>query len=298
MNRIIGYQITEKEDGMRIDSFLRKKGYSSQNLTDIKRMPKSILVNGTHYYMRQTLTQGDLLQVCICENESSKKIPSVDLPLDIIYEDEDLLVINKPAGMPIHPSMKNYTNTLANGLAYYFEKQNKPFIFRCNNRLDRDTSGLTLVSKHLVSANILSTMGANRQIHREYLAIVEGIVTPSSGVIDAPIARKPDSIMERIVDFEKGERAVTHYELVSHTNTYSLVRLHLETGRTHQIRVHMKYLGYPLIGDFLYHPNTKDINRQALHSYKLTFNHPITGKQMSFTAPLPKDMECAMIERK
>ena len=120
MNRIIEYQITEKEDGMRIDSFLRKKGYSSQNLTDIKRMPKSILVNGTHYYMRQTLTQGDLLQVCICENESSKKIPSVDLPLDIIYEDEDLLVINKPAGMPIHPSMKNYTNTLANGLAYYF----------------------------------------------------------------------------------------------------------------------------------------------------------------------------------
>lgn len=298
MNRIIEYQITEKEDGMRIDSFLRKKGYSSQNLTDIKRMPKSILVNGVHYYMRQTLTQGDILQVCICETQSSKKIPPIDLPLDIVYEDEDLLVINKPAGMPIHPSMKNYTNTLANGLAYYFEKQNKPFIFRCNNRLDRDTSGLTLVSKHLVSANILSTMGANRQIHREYLAIVEGIVTPSSGIIDAPIARKPDSIMERIVDLKKGERAVTHYELVSHTKNYSLVRLHLETGRTHQIRVHMKYLGYPLIGDFLYNPNTKDINRQALHSYKLTFNHPITGKEMSFTAPLPKDMECAMIERK
>lgn len=298
MNRIIEYQITDKNNGMRIDSFLREKGYSSQNLTDIKKMPKSILVNGIHYYMRQTLKEGDLLQVVICETQSSEKIPPINLPLDIIYEDEDLLVINKPAGMPIHPSMKNYTNTLANGLAYYFEKQNKPFIFRCNNRLDRDTSGLTLVSKHLVSANILSTMGAKREIHREYLAIVEGRVMPPNGVIDAPIARKPDSIMERMVDLKKGERAVTHYEVVRYTTDYSLVRLHLETGRTHQIRVHMKYLGYPLIGDFLYNPNTKDINRQALHSYKLIFKHPITGKEMSFIAPLPKDMECVMMERK
>ena len=297
MNRTIEYQITKQNDGMRIDSFLRQKGYSSQNLTDIKRMPKSILVNGIHYYMRQTLKEGDFLQVCICETQSSEKIPPIDLPLEIVYEDEDLLVINKPAGMPIHPSMKNYTNTLANGLAYYFEKQNKPFIFRCNNRLDRDTSGLTLVSKHLVSANILSTMGANRQIHREYLAIVEGRVMPTCGVIDAPIARKPNSIMERMVDFEKGERAVTRYEVVKYTDKYSLVRLHLETGRTHQIRVHMKYLGYPLIGDFLYHPNTKDINRQALHSYKLTFKHPITNKEMCFIAPLPKDMEYAMLEQ-
>jgi 23S rRNA pseudouridine1911/1915/1917 synthase len=192
--------------------------------------------------------------------------------------------------MPIHPSMKNYTNTLANGLAYYFEQQNKPFIFRCNNRLDRDTSGLTLISKHLVSGNILSSMVSRREIHREYLAIVEGHVTPLSGTIDAPIARKPDSIMERIVDFEHGERAVTHYQVVSYSPSYTFVSLRLETGRTHQIRVHMKYLGYPLIGDFLYNPNTKDINRQALHSHKLSFSHPITGEEMSFVAPLPDDM--------
>jgi 23S rRNA pseudouridine1911/1915/1917 synthase len=290
MNRIIEYKITSLNAGVRIDTFLRQKGYSYQNLTDIKKMPKSILVNGIHYYMRQTLSEGDLLQVCITETQSSEKIPPVPLPLDIVYEDEDILVINKPAGMPIHPSMKNYTNTLANGLAYYFEQQNKPFIFRCNNRLDRDTSGLTLISKHLVSGNILSSMVSRREIHREYLAIVEGHVTPLSGTIDAPIARKPDSIMERIVDFEHGERAVTHYQVVSYSPSYTFVSLRLETGRTHQIRVHMKYLGYPLIGDFLYNPNTKDINRQALHSHKLSFSHPITGEEMSFVAPLPDDM--------
>jgi 23S rRNA pseudouridine1911/1915/1917 synthase len=290
MNRIIEYKITSLDAGVRIDTFLRQKGYSYQNLTDIKKMPKSILVNGIHYYMRQTLSEGDLLQVCITETQSSEKIPPVPLPLDIVYEDEDILVINKPAGMPIHPSMKNYTNTLANGLAYYFEQQNKPFIFRCNNRLDRDTSGLTLISKHLVSGNILSSMVSRREIHREYLAIVEGHVTPLSGTIDAPIARKPDSIMERIVDFEHGERAVTHYQVVSYSPSYTFVSLRLETGRTHQIRVHMKYLGYPLIGDFLYNPNTKDINRQALHSHKLSFSHPITGEEMSFVAPLPDDM--------
>jgi 23S rRNA pseudouridine1911/1915/1917 synthase len=290
MNRTIEYKITALDAGIRIDTFLRQKGYSYQNLTDIKKMPKSILVNGIHYYMRQTLSEGDLLQVCITETQSSEKIPPIPLPLDIVYEDEDILVINKPAGMPIHPSMKNYTNTLANGLAYYFEQQNKPFIFRCNNRLDRDTSGLTLISKHLVSGNILSSMVSRREIHREYLAIVEGHVMPLSGTIDAPIARKPDSIMERIVDFEHGERAVTHYQVVSYSPSYTLVSLRLETGRTHQIRVHMKYLGYPLIGDFLYNPNTKDISRQALHSHKLSFSHPITGEEMSFIAPLPDDM--------
>ncbi|KIR02912.1 Ribosomal large subunit pseudouridine synthase D [Lachnospiraceae bacterium TWA4] len=291
MNRIIKYKISEDFNGMRIDTFLHLKGYSSQNLTQIKRMPKSILVNGIHYYMRQTLTTGDILEVCILEQEVSKKIPPVKLPLDIVYEDEDLIVLNKPAGMPIHPSMKNYENTLANGLAYYYEQQEKAFVFRCNNRLDRDTSGLTIVAKHLVSANILSTMSSKREIHREYLAIVQGHVNPKEGTIDAPIARKPDSIMERIVDFNHGEQAITHYKVLKTNEKYSLVSLVLKTGRTHQIRVHMKYLGYPLIGDFLYNPNCEDIKRQALHSHKLEFNHPITGEKMEFVAPLPDDMD-------
>ena len=259
-------------------------------------MPKSILVNGVHYYMRQELSKGDHLQVRICETKNSEKIPPTNLPLDIIYEDEDLLVLNKPAGMPIHPSLNNYTNSMANALAYYFQSQGKPFIFRCCNRLDRDTSGLTIVSKHLVSGSILSDMTKYREVHREYLAIARGSVTPSEGTIQAPLGRKEGTIIERTVDWEHGEDAVTHYKVVKEANGHSLVSLRLETGRTHQIRIHMKYLGYPLIGDYLYNPDMEYMTRQALHSHHMEFTHPITGEHMSFTASLPEDMARVMQE--
>ena len=273
MNRTIEYTIPESQNGLRVEQFLRRKGYSRQNFTEIKRMPQSILVNGIHYYMRQTLAAGDHLQVCICETESSEKIPPVKLPLNIVYEDEDILVINKPAGMPIHPSMKNYYNSLANALAWYYQDQGKPFIFRCSNRLDRDTSGLTVISKHLVSASIMADMTKKRLVHREYLAIVKGDLTPPTGTITAPLSRKEGSIIERTVDFDHGEEAITHYKLVKKENGHSLVSLQLETGRTHQIRIHMKYLGYPLIGDYLYNPDMEHITRQALHSYHMEFPH-------------------------
>ena len=296
MNRNIDYIIDEDSAGLRVEQFLRRKRYSGQNLSEIKRMPKSILVNGVHYYMRQELSTGDHLQVRICETQNSEKIPPTKLPLDIIYEDEDLLVLNKPAGMPIHPSLNNYTNSIANALAYYFQSQGKPFIFRCCNRLDRDTSGLTIVSKHLVSGSILSDMTKYREVHREYLAIARGSVTPSEGNIQAPLGRKEGTIIERTVDWEHGEDAVTHYKVVKEANGHSLVSLRLETGRTHQIRIHMKYLGYPLIGDYLYNPDMEYMTRQALHSHHMEFTHPITGAHMSFTAPLPEDMARVMQE--
>lgn len=296
MNRNINYIIDEDSAGLRVEQFLRRKRYSGQNLSEIKRMPKSILVNGVHYYMRQELSTGDHLQVRICETQNSEKIPSTKLPLDIIYEDEDLLVLNKPAGMPIHPSLNNYTNSMANALAYYFQSQGKPFIFRCCNRLDRDTSGLTIVSKHLVSGSILSDMTKYREVHREYLAIARGSVTPSEGTIQAPLGRKEGTIIERTVDWEHGEDAVTHYKVVKEANGHSLVSLRLETGRTHQIRIHMKYLGYPLIGDYLYNPDMEYMTRQALHSHHMEFTHPITGEHMSFTASLPEDMARVMQE--
>ena len=295
MNRVIDYIIDEAGDGLRIEQYLRRKGYSGQNLAEIKRMPKSVLVNGEHYYMKQELNTGDHLSIHICETKCSEKIPPVQIPLDIVYEDEDIIVINKPAGMPIHPSLNNYTNSMANALAWYYQEQGKPFIFRCCNRLDRDTSGLTVVAKHLVSGNILSDMVRRRDIHREYLAIVRGHVSPEAGTINAPLARKPRTIIERTVDWEQGETAITHYRLVEERNGHSLVSLRLETGRTHQIRIHMKYLGYPLIGDYLYNPDMEYIGRQALHSHRLSFTHPITGKPMEFTAPLPKDMEKVLI---
>lgn len=290
MNRTIEYIIDESSDGLRIEQYLKRKGYSSQNLTEIKRMPKSIIINGRHCYMKEQLKAGEHLFVHICETECSKNIPPVKLPLHIVYEDEDIVVINKPAGMPTHPSMNNYTNTMANALAWYYKEQGKPFIFRCCNRLDRDTSGITVVAKHLVSGNILSCATLRREVHREYLAIVRGCVTPPSGTITAPLARKPGTIIERTVDFENGEPAITHYKVVKEANGHSLVSLCLETGRTHQIRIHMKYLGFPLIGDYLYNPDMEYIGRQALHSHRVSLHHPITGEWMEFHAPLPEDM--------
>lgn len=290
MNRTLTYPITEQNASQTIEQFLRSKGYSSQCIKELKKQWGSILIDGNPQYMKHSLQIGETLIVHIQEESSSEKIPPVELPLEIVYEDEDLLVINKPADMPIHPSLNNYENSLANALAWYFSKQNKPFVFRCINRLDRDTSGLTIVAKHMLSGGILSSMVAERSIHREYLAVVRGAVTPESGTIDAPIGRKGDSIIERQIDYTCGDRAITHYTLQKYKNGHSLLSIHLETGRTHQIRVHMKHIGFPLIGDHLYNPDMEYMTRQALHSHRLQFTHPITGESMDFTAPLPADM--------
>ena len=246
-----------------------------ESVEEYVSLPKSIFGEGKFYILR---AKGDSM-------------------VDAGIEDEDLIVINKPAGMPIHPSLNNYTNSLANALAWYYQQQGKPFIFRCCNRLDRDTSGLTVVAKHLVSGNILSTMTKKKEVRREYLAVVRGHSIPESGTISAPLARKGGTIIERVVDFDRGEPAVTHYHLVREANGHSLVSLQLETGRTHQIRIHLKHLGFPLVGDYLYNPDMEYISRQALHSFRLSFPHPITGEVMDFTAPLPEDMRNILTER-
>lgn len=325
MERTITYEITQLPAPCKISGFLKGKGYSEQNRTDLRKDAQAIVLNGTAVHMNERLKDGDCLTVHIRETGCSAQIIPVQLPFAIVYEDEDLLVVNKPAGMPIHPSRRNPDNSLGNALAWYFRGQ--PFVFRCINRLDRDTSGLTIVAKHPVSAAILGQMVrakaerglAAEGIHREYLAIADGGVQPSSGVIDAPIARQEDRCLRRVVDFARGDRAVTHYRVLAVRETpvpRSLVALQLETGRTHQIRVHMAYLGYPLLGDFLYHRDYGEnqidrrerpaegkkevhaadwISRQALHAWKLSFPHPMTGQPMAFTAPLPEDMRRLLV---
>lgn len=283
MNRVLTYEITAEQAGTKIGDFLRTAGYSRHVIIHLKKTENGILLNGEWAYVGQFLKEGDHLEIRIIESESSEQIVPAELPLDIIYEDEDLLIINKPADMPIHPSINNYDNTLANALMWYYQQKGETFVYRCINRLDRDTTGLLIVAKNMLSGGILSDMSKKREIHREYLAIAEGEV-PQEGVIDAPIARKEESVIERCVDFEKGDRAVTHYWRLDYRNGYSLVRLKLETGRTHQIRVHMKYIGYPLTGDYLYNPDYRILDHQALHSWKLAFRHPVTGAQMQFKA--------------
>ncbi len=291
MERTIDYRITSDQSPISVKDFLKSKGYSTQNLIRLKNTTGCIKVNHIPERMNDRLSTDDLLTVHIVENESSPNIVPVEYPLQIVYEDPDILVLNKPAGLPIHPSQNHYDHSLANALAWHYQAQCIPFVFRCINRLDKDTSGLTIVAKHSVSAGILGTMVSEKKtLSREYLAIVKGTLPQKSGSIDAPIARKEGSIIERQVDFEKGEHALTHYSVLKEENGYSLISLKLETGRTHQIRVHMKYLGYPLIGDYLYNPDNADMSRQALHSYRLAFVHPMTGQPMEFTAPLPEDM--------
>ena len=289
MDRIFHYQITENEQGTTVLDFLRKKGFSRHILSSMKADKEALTRNGQRIGGREHLLAGDHFRVRLLETVDSDGIVPVSMPLSILYEDEDILVINKPADMPVHPSIGNYTNTLANGVAAYLDAKDEHSPFRCINRLDRDTSGALILAKNAFSAAVLSTQMRNRQIRRTYLAVVEGI-TPPNGTISAPISRVDDSVIERHVDFLHGEPAVTHYERLETKNEHSLLEIHLETGRTHQIRVHMGYIGHPLPADYLYHPVYDCFKRQPLHSLQLEFRHPVTDKSMCLLAPVPEDM--------
>ena len=302
MKRILTYPITESDSDQRIYDFLCHHGYSRHIRTWLKQHPGSVRLNGEEALFYFPLKNGDLLEISLEEEHPSENIVPVDLPIHIIYEDEALMVIDKPADMPVHPSIGNYENTLANAAAWYFHRQDIPFVFRCINRLDRDTTGLLILAKHMLSGAILSDQMKKRAIHRTYLAITEGKTDPA-GTIDSPIGRTDQSLILRQVDHENGDSACTHYlQKCWHPKTFypetlpvpqdglSLVQLQLETGRTHQIRVHMTSIGHPLIGDTLYNPETALMNRQALHSYRLAFTHPVTGVSLEFTSPLPEDM--------
>ena len=331
---------------VRILDFLRQRGFSRHLLLSFKDFKKAfsskhpdeipfqsnwspVMLNGVPVRLSQPLDAGTTLTVFLPPEAASEKIEPVDLPFPILFEDAHLLIINKPAGMPVHPSPGNYDNTLANAAAFYFQQKGEPFVFRCINRLDRDTSGLLILACNAFSASVLSEEMRNREIKREYRALVRGI-TPSSGTIDLPIGRQEGSVILRCVDPENGERAVTHYKRLAifdisgrhvvpcsgssdaldtygsrtsvsssidaHHTTCSYVSLQLETGRTHQIRVHMSASGHPLLGDDLYDPAhpKKPIHRQALHSFRLTLVHPMTREQMQFEAPLPEDMQALL----
>lgn len=293
MERKLNYMITDEFHNKTIEQFLKAQEFPHQAIVQLKKTQEGICLNGIWAYVNEKLVTGDLLSLTLIEDEADTSIMPLYVPLSILYEDEDLIVLDKSANMPVHPSMNHHEGTLANGLMYYFKEKNENFTFRCINRLDRDTSGLTIVAKHLLSGGILSRQVSAREIKRTYRAICSGYVE-DFGVIDAPIARKEDSTIERCVNFEQGERAVTHYKRIAYDNEkdVSLVELHLETGRTHQIRVHMKYIGHPIIGDFLYNPDYRFCNRQALHSASLCFKHPITKKEMHFASPLPEDLKC------
>ncbi len=289
MDRVLEYEIPSEYDGANITTVLKQHFKISTNLIkDLKKYKEGIQVNGEHKRVVDLAAKGDILKITIRDTASENIVPT-DIPLDIVYEDEDVLVINKPSNMPTHPSMGNYENSLANGVMYYYKSKGEERVFRAVNRLDKDTSGLMAVAKNSYIHARLGEEIQKKELKRKYMCIVCGDVE-RDGTVDAPIRRADGSVINRIVAPD-GQRAVTHYRVVKRYGEYTLLEMELETGRTHQIRVHMAYIGHPLVGDWLY--GTEDHNiakRQMLHSCYLCFTHPITGQIMEFKDEMAEDM--------
>jgi 23S rRNA pseudouridine1911/1915/1917 synthase len=287
---VLTWKITEKDEGKLVREFLKEQNISRTALTDIKFHGGGIYVNGKFVTVRHVLRAGEVLEVRFPPEQRSADMVPQPLPLSIVYEDDYLLVVNKPPFMSTIPSREHPTGTLANALLYYYDQQQLPTTIHVVTRLDRDTSGLLLVAKHRHVHHLLSELQKRGQIKRRYEAVCHGQLSQEKGTIDAPIGRKSDSIIEREVR-EDGQRAVTHFQVIKRMQHYTHVSLQLETGRTHQIRVHMSHIGHPLVGDELYGGSREKLSRQALHSKELSFFHPFVQKEYCFQSDLPEDMK-------
>ncbi len=253
-----------------------------------------ILLNGCSTYLDKEIIDGDSITISIDFEEDNSNILPTKMDLSVLYEDEYLLIIDKPAGIPVHPSIIHFEDSLSNGVKYYFDTINLHKKIRPVNRLDRNTSGIVIFAKNEYIHDMLSKQMQNKQFKKEYIAICEGIFDKKQDTINAPIARKIDSIIERCVS-PNGDVAITHYsvlkEFCKNNETLSEVLVNLGTGRTHQIRVHMAYIGHPIVGDSLYGNESDLITRQALHAYKVEFIHPITSKKLEIQSELPADIQ-------
>ena len=291
MDKIITVKIDENLSGYTIEHILKKHlGISGGIIIRLKAKNDSITVNGETRKLNERLYSGDKLCVCIHEGKSSDIIP-VNMPLDILYEDEDIIAVNKPRLMPTHPTRRHLDDTLANGIMYYFKEQD--FVFHSITRLDTNTSGIVLVAKNILAAQILSDEMKNKKIHKEYVAVVNGVPKERSGRICAPIRRKENGGILREVA-EGGKEALTEYIVKKTNNGLSFVTLKPLTGRTHQLRVHMSYIGHPIYGDYMYSA-AQENEQTRLHCEKVTFKHPFKDKKITIIAPVPSDIT-ALIE--
>ena len=289
--RYLQWTVRPDQEGHTVKSLLRQADLSGTVLRRIKWLEDGILLDGARVTVRATVRAGQTLSVRLGDTEVKSDILPVPGPLNIVYEDEDLLVLDKAPGVPVHPGPGHYNDTIGNFLLWYYKKEEILADFHPVHRLDKGTSGLLVVAKHAHAQDQLRQQLHTDAFRRTYLAVCEGVPQPPSGTIDAPMARRPDSLIQQEVRPD-GLPARTHYQVLSTAENRALLRLTLETGRTHQIRVHMAHIGHPLTGDFLYGTEVPElISRPALHSFSLSFRHPITGQLFSFTSPMPVDMK-------
>lgn len=273
-------------EGRKIRHLVKNElGISSGLYRRLKRTEGAVTLDGRDTYADETVREGQTLVIRISDT-TSENIEPADIPLEIIYEDEDILIVNKPRSMPTHPSMHHHGDTLANGVMNYYK--NREFTFRVITRLDKDTSGVVLIAKNAFSAQRLCKFMAEGKFVKEYVALVCGVPSQSSGRIDAPIKRKEESVILRCVS-QDGKQAVSNYEVIETDGSFSLVKLIPETGRTHQLRVHMSYMGTPIYGDAFYGNGEAD-GKTRLHCRRLMFPHPVDERAVTAEAEIPQDM--------
>lgn len=287
-------EIVSNGENVRIDKYLSETLDYSREFIQKLIQNDLILVNDKNVKASYKLELNDKIVINSEDYEQDTQIVPTKMALDIVYEDEDVMVINKPSGLVVHPGSGNYTNTLVNGLMYYTKNLSdingdvRPGIV---HRIDKDTSGLLLVAKTNKAHEILADDFKNKRVKREYIALLNGVFKQGSATIDAPIGRDKNFRERMCVTAENSKNAVTHMKVLKRYKKYTLVSCVLDTGRTHQIRVHMAYIGYPVHNDPLYAKGEATSFGQFLHSYKMKFIHPITKKEMEFEAPLPKEFE-------
>ena len=286
--------VRETHDGVLLRSFLRGTcAVSSRMLTRLKQTPGGIRVNGVPVTVRCRLKTGDDVEIAEQDTVSQNLFPPEETPLRVLYEDENVLLVSKPPFMPTHPSRRHYSDTLANALSGLFDKRNEPFVFRPVNRLDRNTSGIVMLAKDQWTAGRLCRSMKEHNIRKTYLAVTDGIPSPSSGRMDGWIRRRTPGIVIRELCDEHAEGAEsvrTAYEVLASGSGHALVRLFPETGRTHQLRVQLAGIGCPVTGDGLYGTDSEFLPRQALHAAAMDWVHPKTGETFRTEDPLPEDM--------
>lgn len=269
-----------------------KFSMSDRLLLKLKKLDR-IYLNGDVTSVNHLVLENDLIECYLDYEEDNSNIVPTEMPLNIIYEDEAYIVVNKPAGIPVHPSMDHYTDSLSNGIAFYFNQIGLKKKIRPVNRLDKDTSGIVIFAKNEYIQECLVRQMKSKEFIKRYIAVVNGNLDNLEGTINAPIARKEGSIIERCVS-ETGDIAITHYKVLKRKTDFDIVECILETGRTHQIRVHFAYLGHSLLSDTLYGTSSSLINRQALHAYEVEFTHPLSKKKVKYIATVPEDLNKLM----